>query len=79
LDNRSPFDFSPCLNKGFRLYKMSARHPDLFANRHIGPDDSSIAEMLNLLGLKSLDELVEKNRAGTDSHQTAIESAGRAR
>src|SRR5688572_21242119 len=39
---------------------MSARHPDLFANRHIGPDDSSISEMLNLLGLNSLDGLVEK-------------------
>ena len=39
---------------------MSARHPDLFVNRHIGPDDSSILEMLNLLGLNSLDGLVEK-------------------
>jgi glycine dehydrogenase len=39
---------------------MSLRHPDRFADRHIGPDDSSIAEMLNTLGLKSLDELIEK-------------------
>ena len=39
---------------------MSARHPDLFVNRHIGPDDTSIAEMLNTLGLNTLDALVEK-------------------
>ncbi|HTG45445.1 MAG TPA: aminomethyl-transferring glycine dehydrogenase, partial [Verrucomicrobiae bacterium] len=39
---------------------MSLRHPDLFVNRHIGPDDSSIAQMLERLGLKSLEELVEK-------------------
>src|SRR6185436_12840846 len=39
---------------------MSLRHPDRFADRHIGPDDSSIAEMLNTLGLRSLEELIEK-------------------
>jgi glycine dehydrogenase len=39
---------------------MSARHPDLFVNRHIGPDDSSLAEMLKVLGLNSLEALVEK-------------------
>src|SRR5688572_18250289 len=39
---------------------MSARHPDLFVNRHIGPDDTSIAEMLKVLELKSLDGLVDK-------------------
>ncbi len=39
---------------------MSARHPDQFANRHIGPDDSSISEMLKLLDLNSLDQLVDK-------------------
>jgi glycine dehydrogenase len=40
--------------------KMSLRHPDLFTHRHIGPDESSISEMLRTLGLNSLDELVEK-------------------
>src|SRR5688572_2008199 len=39
---------------------MSTRHPDLFVNRHIGPDESSIAEMLKLLGLNSLEALVDK-------------------
>ena len=33
---------------------MSARHPDSFANRHIGPDDTSIAEMLKLLGFNAV-------------------------
>jgi glycine dehydrogenase len=39
---------------------MSMRHPDRFVDRHIGPDEKSIAEMLNSLGLKSLEELAEK-------------------
>ncbi|HEY7409713.1 MAG TPA: aminomethyl-transferring glycine dehydrogenase [Vicinamibacteria bacterium] len=32
--------------------------PELFADRHIGPDDAEIARMLGTLGLGSLDELV---------------------
>ena len=40
--------------------KMTARHPDLFVNRHIGPDDSSILEMLKLLGLNDLEALTAK-------------------
>src|SRR5262245_58358461 len=39
---------------------MSFRHPDQFVHRHIGPDDSSISEMLDALGLSTLDDLVEK-------------------
>ncbi len=39
---------------------MSIRHPDQFVNRHIGPDDSCIAEMLQTLGVSTLDELVAK-------------------
>jgi glycine dehydrogenase len=39
---------------------MSARHPDRFVNRHIGPDDNSISEMLKLLGLKDLEALSDK-------------------
>jgi glycine dehydrogenase len=39
---------------------MSLCHPDQFVHRHIGPDDSSISGMLRTLGLKTLDELVEK-------------------
>src|SRR4051812_25280981 len=39
---------------------MSIRHPDRFVNRHIGPDDSSVNEMLKSLGLSSLEQLVER-------------------
>ena len=35
-------------------------HPDRFHTRHIGPRDSDIAQMLSLLGLRSLDELVDR-------------------
>src|SRR5690606_9871700 len=33
---------------------------DIFAPRHIGPDDAEIREMLDLLGLASLDELTDR-------------------
>jgi glycine dehydrogenase len=36
------------------------RHPDLFADRHIGPGIEDVAEMLAVLGLSTLDELVTK-------------------
>ncbi|MBM4109332.1 MAG: aminomethyl-transferring glycine dehydrogenase [Phycisphaerae bacterium] len=32
---------------------------DLFAHRHIGPNDAEVAEMLGLLGYRSLDELTD--------------------
>jgi glycine dehydrogenase len=35
-------------------------HPDMFARRHIGPRPQDAREMLDLLGLKSLEELIEK-------------------
>src|SRR5690349_20904049 len=31
-----------------------------FAKRHLGPDDKSVREMLQTLGLKSFEELLEK-------------------
>lgn len=33
---------------------------DEFVNRHIGPSDDDVAEMLGIVGLKSLDELIDK-------------------
>lgn len=39
---------------------MTPRHPDEFVHRHIGPDHHSVAEMLQALGLGSLDELVDR-------------------
>jgi glycine dehydrogenase len=35
-------------------------HPDSFVRRHIGPRPEEAGEMLGLLGLKSLDDLVER-------------------
>src|SRR5436190_17370547 len=35
------------------------KHPDRFAQRHIGPDPADIDEMLAVLGHQSLDELVD--------------------
>ncbi len=36
------------------------RHPDRFVTRHLGPRDADIAEMLETMGLSSLDQLVEQ-------------------
>jgi len=35
-------------------------HPDKFVNRHIGPNDSEIKEMLEVVGVKSIDELINQ-------------------
>src|SRR5438067_1743118 len=36
------------------------RHPDRFVDRHIGPREKDVAEMLAALGLKSIDELIDR-------------------
>jgi glycine dehydrogenase len=33
---------------------------DTFPKRHIGPEDADVEKMLKVVGLKSLDELVDK-------------------
>lgn len=35
-------------------------HPDKFVNRHIGPNDEEIMEMLKTIGVNSLDELIDQ-------------------
>ncbi len=35
-------------------------HPDKFVNRHIGPNDEEIKEMLEVIGISSLEELIEQ-------------------
>src|SRR5947209_3659879 len=37
----------------------STRHPDRFVDRHIGPRQSDIEKMLEVLGKKSLDQLID--------------------
>jgi glycine dehydrogenase len=41
------------------------QHPDRFANRHIGPDDAEITEMLRVVGAASLDELIDQTIPST--------------
>src|SRR5689334_24585819 len=36
------------------------RHPDRFADRHLGPDNRDIEEMLAALGVRNLDELIDR-------------------
>lgn len=36
------------------------KHPDVFVNRHIGPDDNEINKMLEVTGVSSLEELISQ-------------------
>jgi glycine cleavage system P protein (glycine dehydrogenase) len=36
------------------------RHPDRFVDRHIGPDSRDVEEMLAALGVRNLDELIDR-------------------
>jgi glycine dehydrogenase len=36
------------------------RHPDRFVDRHVGPDSRDIEEMLAVLGVRNLDELIDR-------------------
>jgi glycine dehydrogenase len=37
-----------------------SRHPDRFVDRHVGPDSRDIEEMLAVLGVRNLDELIDR-------------------
>ncbi|MEO8665680.1 MAG: aminomethyl-transferring glycine dehydrogenase [Ignavibacteria bacterium] len=39
---------------------ISLQNPDKFVNRHIGPDEKEINEMLEVIGASSLDELISE-------------------
>lgn len=39
---------------------FSFEHPDKFLNRHIGPSDIETKEMLDLIGVNSLDQLINE-------------------
>ncbi|MEZ7975336.1 MAG: glycine dehydrogenase (aminomethyl-transferring), partial [SAR324 cluster bacterium] len=45
-------------NHPLRLQELEQR--DRFIHRHIGPSEEDIAEMLQILGMSSLDELIDK-------------------
>src|SRR5207302_6632690 len=36
------------------------RHPDRFVDRHLGPDARGVEEMLATLGVRNLDELIDR-------------------
>ncbi|MCB0842036.1 MAG: glycine dehydrogenase (aminomethyl-transferring), partial [Bacteroidetes bacterium] len=36
------------------------KHPDIFANRHLGPSNKDLTEMLHTIGVNSLDELISQ-------------------
>src|SRR6478752_761925 len=38
---------------------LNLKHRDLFRNRHVGPDEGEVEQMLATLGVKTLDELIE--------------------
>src|SRR5258708_3874074 len=44
---------------------VSLAHPDRFVQRHIGPDEADIADMLRVVGVRSLDELVDETVPST--------------
>jgi len=35
-------------------------HPDTFVSRHVGPDEADVQRMLSVIGVSSLDELIDK-------------------
>ena len=35
------------------------KHPDLFADRHIGPSETELAHMLNFLGFENLEAMIQ--------------------
>ena len=38
----------------------SFQHPDVFEQRHIGPNADEIKEMVKLCGVNSIDELIDE-------------------
>ena len=49
------------------------RHPDRFVDRHIGPDSRDIEEMLAVLGIRNLDELIDRTVPASIRLQRALD------
>src|ERR1041384_611426 len=49
------------------------RHPDRFVDRHLGPDQKDVDEMLATLGVKTLDELIDKTGPASIRLQRALD------
>jgi glycine dehydrogenase len=44
---------------------LSIAHPDRFVHRHVGPDEEEVADMLRLVGVASLDRLIDQTIPST--------------
>jgi glycine dehydrogenase len=54
------------------------RHPDRFVDRHLGPDSRDIEQMLAVLGVRNLDELIDRTVPASIRLQRALDlPAGR--
>jgi len=49
------------------------RHPDRFVDRHVGPDSRDIEEMLAVLGVRNLDELIDRTVPAAIRLQRALD------
>src|ERR1041384_854389 len=49
------------------------RHPDRFVDRHLGPGQKDVGEMLATLGVKSLDELIDRTVPASIRLQRALD------
>src|SRR5947208_16271972 len=49
------------------------RHPDRFVDRHIGPDARDVEEMLATLGVRNLDELIDRTVPASIRLQRALD------
>src|SRR5438067_1171221 len=49
------------------------RHPDRFVDRHIGPDSRDVDEMLAALGVRNLDELIDRTVPGSIRSQKPLD------
>src|SRR5438105_2556000 len=49
------------------------RHPDRFVDRHIGPDSRDVEEMLAALGVRNLDELIDRTVPASIRMQKALD------
>jgi len=50
----------------------SLQYQEEFIDRHIGPDQQQIQEMLDVLGLESLERLIEKTVPATIALEQAL-------
>src|SRR2546422_7971967 len=63
--------FAPLRGGARRM--QPTRHPDRFVDRHIGPDSRDIEEMLAVLGVRNLEELIDRTVPASIRMQRALD------